>query len=148
VTGFAKFQPCSGCCGACAACSGAVPTQLQVVTTGIADTGWCSDCDPDYNDTFVLDPEPGDTTNCYWRYDFGTPPCGSSSYYWVRRTESPVGTWWLICDLVIDGGAHVEWRKSYAAKPNCSVSGEVLTHNPATGYICDGSASTCTITTL
>ena len=122
---------------------------MQIEISALANTMWCSNCDPDYNDTFVLDREEGDETNCYWKYDFEPSPCGSSSYYRLWRTESPADTWWIIVDLIIDDGIHNKWRKSFEAKPDCSVSGlDVPYYAPASGFICDGSSSVCTVTSL
>ena len=144
--------PC--CCGAdCEHCSGGASSQWQVVTSGIGNDG-CGDCDPDLNDTWILDQDLDHATiGCVYSYTLPEAICDidfiygfyhhdGAGYYWGVVFRQGVGLG--LTHFSFNGPAG--WRQ--AGKPACAFNNESLTRKTETSSDCDLSGATCLVTAI
>lgn len=147
-----RFLPCPDCCGECDKCEGPESSQMQVEFSGWVD-GNCANCDPDFNDTFVLDQDA--TNKCQYDYHFETSPCAEDNFYDVQLGFSKVGADYQVwVTLVVQTALEFyTFIKDYGGtKPDCDgLSGVSLPYNAGESLDnigCDESGVTCTVTSL
>lgn len=156
---FSPGYPCSPCCEGIkcpCACTDAW-VDIEVTFAGVAD-GLCSDCDPSFNDTFILTRTLNDclaTGRCYWRYvESGTcdDPCFYANvhyydvdghYYFNVRVDdhgscgtllNPDGYWFADLGL---------------SKPDCTNWTDLnIPYVSSSGSECDWSSATCSVSSV
>jgi hypothetical protein len=129
---------------------------LQVVLAGFAeyDPVVCGSCGS-LNGTYVVDfvgdiPEPGCTAQaCSWWYTFDPEICYHDSLQ-AFFAYDPIGEQWIFQVSLTIGGAGVDWKKTFAAKPRCDVLNNTDIPNAGTWVDsqCDPTVATCVVTAL
>ena len=156
-----RFSPGCACCGTtgcvCAVPCTACGTQIRVVIADVVDDT-CTDCDTLWNGTFVCDINLTLSSNnaCYYEYTLEDHPCTSESedtILQVALLENPgdefaVYVQWRSASY----GFMSTWIKEYGASTSprdCTTfSSESIPHWIDGDSACDGTGSTCEITSL
>lgn len=133
-------------------CSGSVPSSIQVDIASIADSG-CTDCDTDYNGSWVVTGGTLSGTTCTWSYTF---PAFCSSFLGDYDTLHIRLTDVFVLSVIIGNSGPTligcRWSNSYGSAPDCtawsSTSVSLAVDWPVIPNTCNASASTCNITSL
>jgi hypothetical protein len=150
------------CCVAgnpCFGCSGDIGNNMQVVLSGTADCGTCSNC-PTLDGTYVV-PYTG---NCVFYDCFAVPsPVPTNGFYATNGFEIQVAIFFLFGTYYVDVnvGQHTSsvcpgsafagatFRYTTVTEPSCSFSGLVVPHfGSTTSSPCDFTSATCTLTVV
>jgi len=158
--GLKKNNPGCKCCdqAECAPCtSGFAPETFSVTIAGYADDT-CASCE-DYDGTYVLDYDEGDTTTnaCYWYSADETAPCTDSSVatfdlalaiVWIAPSDGSIT---VSLTNRTSGGTSVwttVWKNTFGTQPDCADFDEYDVSYDAgesSGSICDASSTTCQV---
>lgn len=129
---------CSG------ACSGeGLPDAVEMTVSGVVN-GSCGDC-ADYNGTFILSPLP--ESPCIYVYEASDVCGGGRDYYFFFGGAGGGGTSF---EAAIRTGIlqDITWEESSVASEDCRNLVDFDIPWSTHGTLCDGSGSTCTITSL
>lgn len=141
----------------CEHCSGTAPAQWQVVTANIADDT-CADCDPDLNDTWILDQDADISSSlvpvgCAYSYTLPSAICDVTCIVGFYAHD-PAGYYWGIlfrpgCGLegiMFQFNGPIGGRQP--AKPACAFDNEEFPIKSSSTDDCDVTNATCHVTAL
>jgi hypothetical protein len=138
---------CADCPPVCGPCSGAVPVELQVDISGMAN-GTCGSC-ASLDGVYVL---PFNNYNlagqvCTWIFEL-SGPCTLDRLAISVEEVSPGTSYDVEAGTSAGGLQDSAWNTNLGAKPDCDTFDELSLSSTITGSVCDGSAATVLVTTL
>ncbi len=161
-----RYMPGYPCCCRgrkveCDWCSGSgnnAPEEVMVTLAGVddgaGDSGYCPNCCPDLNDTFILTWRGTGPNWCYWDYDISdcrceVEPCNFQAPRLNLRLYNKVLTLRILWTTDICGGNNSRWEKVYDDTPDClGWEEEELTYVYDVLDVCGYSSATCVISAL
>jgi hypothetical protein len=136
----------------CNECTDASPEEISVTITGVgngSDAGECSNCCPNFNDTFILHAD----SACSWGYTFpececGVAPCYFRNFSLDATINGHVLTVRYIHQSTTCEGGLFYWKKDFAEVIDCREWDNENLDFWGTMLPCTGPGSTCTVTAL
>ena len=136
----------------CNQCTDSPPTEISVTLTGVGNgsgTGECSNCCPDFNDTFILHAD----STCSWGYTFPECECGIAPCYFKNFSLDATISWHVLTvrymhQSTICEGGNSYWSKDFGDVVPCREWNEEELTFGGTMSPCSVSDSTCTVTAL
>lgn len=157
------------CCDRCPWCTGVgMPAQIQVNLSGVADND-CSECDPYFNNSFILDLDPGEV-RCEYEYHEDpwtcvNVPCQPPGVYTYEHVINITAQFTMSgADYILrvrveecECQPHpayesrclerVRFEKNFGpSKPACLLVGvHALTRVDDSAFLCDWTSAACTV---